>query len=258
MGSASREALAQASTALRSGLQPGTGPELLQAAGELSVNAALASALGDALAPVESKTALIEQVFGSLGSDARAVLISAASERWSNAEEFVDGVEDLGIRAAALAEAGLTDELLAVADVISSDHALQLNLGSKLIPSQQKHNLIDTLFAGKVSDATLAVTQQIVTGLSSRRVDSTLRQAARIAADQGGSELATVTVAAPLSDAQSSRLSALLEQSVGRPVKVTTIVDPELIGGVHIEIADDVIDGSVRARLEDLRQQLAA
>jgi F-type H+-transporting ATPase subunit delta len=41
-------------------------------------------------------------------------------------------------------------------------------------------------------------------------------------------------------------------------VKITTVIDPELIGGVRIQIADDVIDGSVRARLDDLRQQLAA
>lgn len=258
MGSASREALARVSSTLNPGLQPGTGADLLEAAGELHANSALAGSLGDALAPAESKTALVERVFAALGADARTVLNAAAAERWSHADEFVSGVEELGIRAAALAEPALADELLAVADVVSGDHELQLGLGSKLIPSDAKKTLIDELFSGKVSVSTLAVLQQIVVGLSGRRVDATLRQAARVAADQGGSELATITVAAPLTAEQSARLATLLEQSAGRPVKITTVTDPDLVGGVHVQIGDEVIDGSVRARLEDLRQQLAA
>lgn len=258
MGSASREALAKARQTLQSGIDDSTGPELLQVAGELRASAPLTAALGDAFAPVESKSALVGQLFGSLSADARRVLEAAVAERWSHADELVAGVEDLGVRAAALAEAGLADELLAVADIVSNDHELQLTLGSKLVPAGAKRGLVEKLFAGKVSDETLAVAQQIVSGLAGRRVDSELRRAARIAADQLGNELATITVAAPLSAAQAQRLAQLLEQTAGRPVKVTTIVDPELIGGVHIQIADDVIDGSVRARLEDLRQQLAA
>ena len=76
-------------------------------------------------------------------------------------------------------------------------------------------------------------------------------------ADQGGSALATVTAAAPLNELQLSRISGLLEKNAGRPVRVTTVVDPSLVGGVRIQIGDDVIDGSVRARLDDLRLQLA-
>jgi F-type H+-transporting ATPase subunit delta len=67
-----------------------------------------------------------------------------------------------------------------------------------------------------------------------------------------------VTVAAPLNAEQQVRLARALEQSAGRPVKITTVIDPELVGGVRIQLADDVIDGSIRARLDDLRQQLAA
>lgn len=258
MGSASRESLAKASSTLTAGLQASTGPEVLQAAGRIEANLALAAALGDALAPAEGKTALVEKVFGSLGADARGVLSAAVIERWSNPAELVAGIEELGVRASALAQASLVDELLAVADVVSSDHELELTIGSKLLAPEAKLALVEKLLGGKISAEALAVTQQIVANPRGRRVESALRQAAGLAADQGGSELATVTVAAPLTDEQSERLQRVLEKSAGRPVKITTVIDPSLVGGVHVQLAADVIDGSVRARLEDLRQQLAA
>ena len=258
MGSASREALAQARTALRPGLDPSAGGELLRAAGQIAGAPALAAALGDPSAAVASKTAVVERLFGGLSADARGVLVGAVSARWSNTDEFVAGVEELGVRAEALANPALSDELLAVADLLDRNHELQLSLGSKLTGAEGKVALVRRLLDGRTSASTVAVVAHLVSSPRGRRLDATLRHAARTAADEGGSELATVTVAAPLSAAQQDRLARLLEQSAGRPVKVTTVIDPELIGGVRVQIADDVIDGSVRARLDDLRQQLAA
>ncbi|MFA7497534.1 MAG: F0F1 ATP synthase subunit delta [Leucobacter sp.] len=258
MGSASREALAQARTALRAEQSAGTGPELLQVANQLEANPALAAVLGDATAAAESKSQLVARLFAGIGSDARGVLTAAVTGRWSNAGEFVEGVEELGIRSAALHTPSLSDELLAVADLVDRDHDLELSLASKLVAAEGKVSLITRLLDGKISSETLAVVQQLVANSRGRRLDVSLRRAARVAADEGGSELATVTVAAPLSADQQNRLAAALERSAGRPVKVTTVIDPELIGGIRVQIADDVIDGSIRSRLDDLRQQLAA
>jgi F-type H+-transporting ATPase subunit delta len=186
------------------------------------------------------------------------VLTAAVEARWSNVDEFVAGVEELGLRAEGLANPALSDDLLAVADLVDRNHELQLSLGSKLADPAGKVRLVQRLLEGKASASTVAVVSHLVANPRGRRLDASLRSAARIAADQNGSDLATVTVAAPLSAAQQERLARALEQSAGRPVKITTVIDPELIGGVRIQIADDVIDGSVRARLDDLRQQLAA
>lgn len=258
MGSASREALAQARTALQATIGASAGAELLQVAGRLAGNQALASALGDASAPAESKAQLADRLFGGLSADARGVLAAAVAERWSNVDEFVAGVEELGLRAEAITNASLADELLAIADVIDRDHELELTLGSRLGATDAKVALLRGLLEGKTSASALSVVTHLVANLWGRRLDVALRQAARTAADQLGSELATVTVAAPLGAAQEARLAQLLERTAGRPVQITMVVDPELIGGIRVQLADDVIDGSVRARLDDLRQQLAA
>ena len=76
-------------------------------------------------------------------------------------------------------------------------------------------------------------------------------------ADQRGRAVATVTTAAPLSAAQSDRLVAALSQRYGTAVTLNTVIDPTVVGGMRVQIADDVIDASVSSRLADLRQRLA-
>jgi F-type H+-transporting ATPase subunit delta len=78
-----------------------------------------------------------------------------------------------------------------------------------------------------------------------------------IVADQRGSIVATVRTATPLSAAQSERLSAVLTQRYGKKVGLNPVIDPSVVGGLRVQIADDVIDASVAARLTELRQRLA-
>ncbi|MFC5338761.1 F0F1 ATP synthase subunit delta [Leucobacter denitrificans] len=258
MGSASREALAAAQASLSGLLGKTVGSDLLAVAAQLDTSPALVSALADSSLAAEAKTGILSRVFGSLSDGARSVLTAAVTQNWSSAPELVDGIEELGIRAQAVANSELADELLAATAVIDGSHELELELGNKLGDPNAKAGLAEKIFSGKLSASAMNVITYFVAHPRGRRVSAALRESARTAADQGGSELATVTVAAPLSDAQQQKLASLLEQSAGRPVKVTTVVDSDLIGGVRIQIANDVIDGSVRARLDDLRQRLAA
>jgi F-type H+-transporting ATPase subunit delta len=76
-------------------------------------------------------------------------------------------------------------------------------------------------------------------------------------ADESDSVVATVTVANPLSSAQIARLESVLATQYKQPVLVNQVVDDSVIGGVRIQIGDDVIDGSVSTRINDLRLQLA-
>lgn len=257
MGSASREALAAAKVALGGRLGKSAGSELLAAAAQIDASPALLATLSDGSVDAAAKSQLVERLFGGISAGARAVLTAAVKQAWSNAGEFVAGVEELGLRAEAIGEVGLADQLLSAAAVIDSNHELELTLGNKLGDAQTKIALVERLFKGKLSAGAVGVVRHLVANSRGRRLSAALRESARVAADQLGSELATVTVAAPLSETQQSRISSLLEQNAGRPVRVTTVIDPSLVGGVRIQIGDDVIDGSVRSRLEDLRLQLA-
>jgi F-type H+-transporting ATPase subunit delta len=69
---------------------------------------------------------------------------------------------------------------------------------------------------------------------------------------------ASVTSAAPLEKDEVAAIGARLESMTGQTVKLTTAVDPSLIGGVTVQVGDRMIDASVRGRLERLRDQLVA
>jgi F-type H+-transporting ATPase subunit delta len=74
--------------------------------------------------------------------------------------------------------------------------------------------------------------------------------------EQEGIVEAVITSAFPLSDEQLGRLSAKLEAKYRRKVQPKVVVDPALIGGVKIQVGDEVTDASLRGRLEHMAQTL--
>ena len=78
------------------------------------------------------------------------------------------------------------------------------------------------------------------------------------ASEHGQAAVAEVRVAAPITDEQRTRLAQVLSAAKGRPIDVKVIVDPSVLGGVVTTIGDEVIDGSIRRRLDQLRASLLA
>ena len=79
----------------------------------------------------------------------------------------------------------------------------------------------------------------------------------RTAAQVQGESVATVHVARALADADQQRLASALAAQYGRPVHLNIVIDPQVLGGLRVEIGDDVIDGTVVSRLDDARRKIA-
>jgi F-type H+-transporting ATPase subunit delta len=58
-----------------------------------------------------------------------------------------------------------------------------------------------------------------------------------------------VRTAVALTDSQASRLATTLEKKVGQPIRINVQIDPNILGGVSIKFADELVDGSVVNRL---------
>jgi F-type H+-transporting ATPase subunit delta len=263
MGSATRGALAGTRAALaelgRADLT--VAEDLLAASRAIGGAHQLRSALIDNEADAAQKRALVAAVFGDrLSPGATSLLVSAASSRWSSGEDFLAGLEELGFRVAADAagdDVQLDAELFAFERAVASDSELELALGSKLGSVEAKTGIVDRLLEGRSHPAVAVIVRHLVQQPRGRRIGEMLRYAASVVADQRGFEVATVTSAVPLTDAQLERLEQGLVAQAGRRIRFDTIVDPTVLGGVRVQIGDDVIDGSVASRLSSLRQKLA-
>ncbi|WP_454110979.1 F0F1 ATP synthase subunit delta [Leifsonia shinshuensis] len=262
MGSASREAMArsvQALAGLGSKADLATAEDLFAAGRVVADSAQLRSVLSDPSAPAEGKAALVQRVFGSLSAPAVELLTVVAGQRWSDQDDVLAAIEELGIRsiaASAPRNVDIPGELFAFGGAVTSDAELELALRSKLADPEAKAALAERLLAGKASKQTVAIARQLVLQPRGRSIRESLRDAARIVAAQYGQTIATVVTATPLPAEQAERLRASLAAKYGE-LKLNEVVDPAILGGLRVQVGDDVIDGSVASRLTELRLQLA-
>jgi F-type H+-transporting ATPase subunit delta len=77
-----------------------------------------------------------------------------------------------------------------------------------------------------------------------------------VAAELRSRLIATVTATVPLTEEQRDRLAAALRRIYGAELHLNVQLDPDLVGGIRVEIGDEVIDGSVVARLDEARRRL--
>lgn len=262
MGSASRQALAatELTLAATSGVTLTTGEQLLAAGRAIEGSAQLRGLLADPSLESAEKAGLVSTIFGSFDATATALLLSIVEARWSDSDELLDGIEQIGIRAiaeSAGSSATIDTELFEFSRAVSSSSDLELALADKLGDPAAKAALVDTLLAKKVSPATAAIVRHLVQSPRGRRIGALLAGAASIVADASGRLIATVTTAVVLSAAQQKRLTTALAARYGKEPRLNIVIDPSVVGGLRVQLGDEVVDGTVVARLTDLRLQLA-
>lgn len=264
MGSATREALASSRTALAAHADSAdlaTGESLFDAGRVIGNSAQLLAAIGDASADETAKTALVTAVFAPTVTPlALELLQSAAAARWSSQQDLLAGIEELALRvtaASAPADVSIDAELFSFGAAVSSDADLELALTSKLTDPAAKVSLVNALLKGKASAQTVIIVRHLVQQPRGRRIGELLGDAAAIVADQADTMLATVISATRLTATQLDRLAKTLTARYGRNLTINQVIDPAVVGGLKVQIGDDVIDGSIATRLKDLRLQLA-
>jgi F-type H+-transporting ATPase subunit delta len=88
-------------------------------------------------------------------------------------------------------------------------------------------------------------------------LDETQREFERLVAEATGRLSLELATAVDLSDDEARRIVEQIERASGRPVDATRRVDPDLLGGVVLQVGSLRLDASLRGRLERLRRELA-
>lgn len=150
----------------------------------------------------------------------------------------------------------VSDELFRVARSLEKEHEWRQALTDISIPDDKKEKLLAEVLGDKVSPHTLNVLNFVVKQGRARELVSIADQLAGLAAEELNREIAEVRTAVDLDPDQVGRLEHALSKATGKNVTVKVIVDPTVIGGVLARVGDVVIDGSIRHKLEALRQRL--
>lgn len=239
--------------------------ELLAVARLLAGQVRLRRALSDPARPGEDRAALLRGLLGrQVGDETRALLDTLVGGRWSATSELVDGCELLAVqallasseRAGDLAE--VEDELFRFGQLVSGDRALLGALSDQSVPTARRATLVDSLLAGKASDQTIQAVKIALGGLGGRSIAAALTRLVELAAQRRDRSVAYVTTATALSEADERRLGAVLSARYGRDISVKTTVDPEVLGGVRVQVGADLYDGTVAHRLAQARNALAS
>ena len=151
----------------------------------------------------------------------------------------------------------IEDELVRFARIVDANRELRQALGDPSTAVAQRVALVGDLLQSKVLPATARLVAYVLKAGHSRDLVGTLEWVADLAAEERGRRVAEVRSAVELDQDEYARLVEALERTGGRPVEVRVQIEPSLLGGMAVEIGDTVIDGSVRHRLDQLREALA-
>jgi F-type H+-transporting ATPase subunit delta len=175
------------------------------------------------------------------------------ARRDSGARRYAEAAFDIALRDDTVER--WRSELEAASAVIGDERALSA-LANPALPIDQRSMAV----AGLLQNVASGPVQNLVQLLLKRgRIEELPRVAAefrRLDDRRQGITHATATSAAPLTPDEVRALTARLEQSTGNRIALDVQVDPSLLGGIVVRVGDRLIDGSVRGRLERLRNQL--
>jgi len=264
---ASRDSIARQAQALDDRRQQagfaGLAAELYAVADLLGEQMQLRNALADSGQPAGVRESLLRDVLGQRVSGlALDVLIGVVGERWSSDDDLVVAIERLAAQAAFTVAEGdgsldaTEEELFRFGRALDQSPQLQMALTDPSQPAAVKASIVRDLLAGRSTAATQGVLEYAVGHLHGRRIDAVVDELCELAAKQRERVVAEVRVAAPIDETQQRRLADVLSRLKGRTVRLNVAVDPAVLGGVHVRIGDEVIDGTVASRMEGARRAL--
>jgi F-type H+-transporting ATPase subunit delta len=147
-------------------------------------------------------------------------------------------------------------ELYEVARAIERNEDLRSKLTDQALPIDLRQGIVEDLLHDRVQPVTTALVSFVVGAGRARELPAIIDSMVQRSAETRAEAVAEVTSAIPLDEDQIARLSSALSQRTGKQVSVKVSVDPSILGGVVAAIGDTIIDGSVRRRLEQLRESI--
>jgi len=222
----------------------------------LDSSTALRRALTDPATPAANRQQLAHNLLdGKVSKAAVQVVAEAVEIRWGGGRVLTAALERQAIRAqlgTAERDGQLEeteDELFRFARLVESNPELRSALADGTVSLEGRQKLVEELLGGRSSATTVVLAKRAV-GARERTFAHTIEGFVTLAAEQKNRVVATVRVAQPLNPEQRDRLRTALSRQVGREVALQEIIDPGVLGGIRVELGDEVVEGTVAGRLQ--------
>ncbi|WP_065435960.1 F0F1 ATP synthase subunit delta [Bifidobacterium longum] len=240
------------------------GNELFTITKVLDDSIQLERALTDPSRPVADKVAVLTELLGdNVHPMTMEIMTDLVSRHWSRARDIANAVEDFGVDAM-MYYADATGATLQVSVELSELHSALLNLPvvrAKLYDyqatSEARVKLFHEVFSGKtLNKVTMRLAEHATCNLRRRRYLETIQWMINKLSRHMGESMVTVTTATPLKKEQIKRLVEVYSAKVGRQVHINSVVDPTVLGGMRIQVGDEVTDSTVVAQLQNLHRKV--
>ena len=150
--------------------------------------------------------------------------------------------------------AQVEDEIYRFSQVLQSSEELKSTLSDASIPSARRQQIVEDLLDGQVTQTTVALVSMIVAAGMGGDIKAIADKVVGLGAESRDKAVAEVYSVVDLSSDQQQRLAAALKSATGKDVEMKIIIDESVMGGLLVQIEDEVIDGTVRTRLKQLRE----
>ncbi|MQY06829.1 F0F1 ATP synthase subunit delta [Actinomadura macrotermitis] len=228
---------------------------------EHGLRRALSDPSRDGAGKAQLMRALLE---GKVSPAALELVADVVRLRWSKPSELSDAVEILAVAAeSARAEADgriddLEDELFRFSRVVEGAPELRGALASPALPADRKQSVLDDLLDGKVTPSAKTLVSELVLRPRGRSLEGGLAEYGKLVAQRRQRLVALVRTPVDLSAEQRTRLAAVLATAYGHEVHLNIEIDPSTVGGLSIQLGDEIIDGTIAGRLDEVRRRLAS
>jgi F-type H+-transporting ATPase subunit delta len=148
------------------------------------------------------------------------------------------------------------DELFRFSRIVEGNDDLRMALSNPGQPAERRAAIVDELLEHRSLQMTRAIAAFVVGAGRGHDLPAIVTRFVELAAQSREHEVAEVRSAVPLDDAQVQRLAQALSRATNKNIEVRVVVEPDLMGGIVATIGDTVIDGTVRHRLDQLKETL--
>lgn len=269
MAGVSTESLSKVEEVLEAhaSLQPlNLASELFAVVDVLDHNGTLRRAVTDSSRDAAARQGIANTVFGGkISSQAMAVITNAVAQRWSDDADLANALERaavLAVTASAQSRGGVDaldevlNELLTFVRTVDSNAQAQEALSDHQASKEAKKKLAVALGGPATTAEGVLLLERVGSNPRGRHAARGADEFAEIIVTRQNRYIARVTSAIALSQAQLERLGRALNAVYGRELKLDVSVDPAVLGGLRVQVGDEVIDGTVETRMSDLTRSI--